>query len=71
MFIISPLLLAHYSVGGLGDSFYEYLLKGWLLHSQTDTDQREMYDAAASAIKEKLVQKKENLVYVAEMRGNR
>ncbi|XP_063712401.1 mannosyl-oligosaccharide 1,2-alpha-mannosidase IA-like isoform X2 [Symsagittifera roscoffensis] len=62
---------AHYSVGGLGDSFYEYLLKGWLLHSQTDTDQREMYDAAASAIKEKLVQKKENLVYVAEMRGNR
>ncbi len=62
---------AHYSVGALGDSFYEYLLKGWLLHSQTDAGQREMYDTAATAIKEKLLQKKEGFTYIAEMKGNK
>jgi len=27
----------------LGDSFYEYLLKSWLLSSKEDTDARDMY----------------------------
>ncbi|XP_075253941.1 mannosyl-oligosaccharide 1,2-alpha-mannosidase IA-like isoform X2 [Convolutriloba macropyga] len=62
---------AHYSVGALGDSFYEYLVKGWLLHSKIDSEQRVMYDSATAAIKEKMVQKKGDFTYVAEMRGNK
>ena len=62
---------AHYSVGALGDSFYEYLVKGWILHSKSDDTQRQEYDAAAKAIKNKLVQSKQGLTYVAEMKGNR
>ena len=36
----------HVSVGALGDSFYEYLLKQWLYSGKTDTTAREMYDEA-------------------------
>lgn len=38
---------AHISVGALGDSFYEYLLKSWLGTSKADTVARDMYYAAA------------------------
>ena len=31
------------SVGGLGDSFYEYLLKAWLMSDKTDTEAKKMY----------------------------
>lgn len=33
----------HVSVGGLGDSFYEYLLKAWLMSDKTDEEGRKMY----------------------------
>jgi mannosyl-oligosaccharide alpha-1,2-mannosidase len=33
-------------VGGLGDSFYEYLLKAWLMSDKTDTEARKTYDDA-------------------------
>lgn len=36
----------HTSVGGLGDSFYEYLLKAWLMSDKTDHEARKMYDDA-------------------------
>uniref|UniRef100_H2ZYJ6 alpha-1,2-Mannosidase n=1 Tax=Latimeria chalumnae TaxID=7897 RepID=H2ZYJ6_LATCH len=36
----------HTSVGGLGDSFYEYLLKAWLMSDRKDTEARKMYDNA-------------------------
>lgn len=36
----------HTSVGGLGDSFYEYLLKAWLMSDKTDTEARKTYDDA-------------------------
>ncbi|XP_009875880.1 PREDICTED: mannosyl-oligosaccharide 1,2-alpha-mannosidase IB-like, partial [Apaloderma vittatum] len=36
----------HTSVGGLGDSFYEYLLKAWLMSDKTDMEARKMYDDA-------------------------
>lgn len=44
----SHLLLSadHTSVGGLGDSFYEYLLKAWLMSDKTDTEARKTYDDA-------------------------
>lgn len=31
------------SVGGLGDSFYEYLLKAWLITDKTDEEGKKMY----------------------------
>ena len=37
---------AHISVGALGDSFYEYLLKSWIGTSKADTEARDMYYAA-------------------------
>ena len=46
----------HTSVGALGDSFYEYLLKVWLQSGKTDKVARDMYDFAmkvcASYVKE-------------------
>ena len=33
----------HISIGALGDSFYEYLLKSWLMTSKGDTEARDMY----------------------------
>lgn len=33
----------HVSVGGLGDSFYEYLLKAWLMSDKTDEEAKKMY----------------------------
>lgn len=33
----------HVSVGGLGDSFYEYLLKAWLMSDKTDEEGKQMY----------------------------
>lgn len=33
----------HVSVGGLGDSFYEYLLKAWLMSDKNDEEGKKMY----------------------------
>lgn len=33
----------HVSVGGLGDSFYEYLLKAWLMSDKADEEGRKLY----------------------------
>ena len=38
--------VAHSSIGALGDSFYEYLLKAWLQSDKADTEARHMYDEA-------------------------
>lgn len=35
--------LDHVSIGGLGDSFYEYLLKAWLMSDKTDKEGKKMY----------------------------
>ena len=36
----------HVSIGALGDSFYEYLLKAYLLSGKEDQQAKEMYDAS-------------------------
>lgn len=36
----------HVSVGALGDSFYEYLLKAWLQSNKTNLEALEMFHAA-------------------------
>lgn len=40
--VLSP-LADHVSVGGLGDSFYEYLIKSWLMSAKTDMEAKDMY----------------------------
>jgi len=40
--------LEHVSVGALGDSFYEYLLKAWIQSDKTDSEALEMYHAAVA-----------------------
>lgn len=62
----------HMSVGALGDSFYEYLLKAWIQSNGEDAKAREMYDSAISAIVKKLLQtSKGGLKYFAELKYDR
>jgi hypothetical protein len=35
----------HVSIGALGDSFYEYLIKAYLMSGKQDTEAKQMYDA--------------------------
>ncbi|XP_005895992.1 mannosyl-oligosaccharide 1,2-alpha-mannosidase IC isoform X1 [Bos indicus] len=60
----------HVSVGGLGDSFYEYLIKSWLMSAKTDMEAKDMYYEALEAIETHLVNVSPGgLTYIAEWRG--
>lgn len=60
------------SLGALGDSFYEYLLKSWLQSGQTDDDAREMFDEAMAAIlKHMIVTSPSGLIYTSDMKFDR
>ncbi|KAF7691971.1 mannosyl-oligosaccharide 1,2-alpha-mannosidase IA isoform X1 [Silurus meridionalis] len=60
----------HVSLGGLGDSFYEYLIKSYLMSDKMDEEAKRMYYSALEAIETNLVQKSSGgLTYVAEWRG--
>nr|XP_061609884.1 mannosyl-oligosaccharide 1,2-alpha-mannosidase IA [Phyllopteryx taeniolatus] len=60
----------HVSVGGLGDSFYEYLLKAWLMSDKTDDEAKKMYYDALQAIESSLMRKSSGgLTYIAEWKG--
>ena len=62
----------HTSVGALGDSFYEYLLKEWLRSGKTDTEAKSMFDAAALDIEQYLIKKSSSgLTYIAEWKYGR
>jgi len=43
------------SIGALGDSHYEYLLKQWLLNDKQNDQMREMYVTAVAGMQAKLV----------------
>ena len=43
VFVSVCLCAGHVSIGALGDSFYEYLLKSWLGTSKKDTEAYDMY----------------------------
>lgn len=47
----------HVSLGALGDSFYEYLIKSWIMSGKTDSLARKMYDDAMKAIDKHLIRK--------------
>lgn len=60
----------HVSVGGLGDSFYEYLLKAWLMSDRTDDEGKKLYYDAMKAIETNLMRKSSGgLTYIAEWKG--
>lgn len=60
----------HVSVGGLGDSFYEYLLKAWLMSDKTDEEGKKLYYDALQAIQTNLIRKSSGgLTYIAEWKG--
>ncbi|XP_069462708.1 mannosyl-oligosaccharide 1,2-alpha-mannosidase IA [Ambystoma mexicanum] len=60
----------HVSVGGLGDSFYEYLLKAWLMSDKTDEEAKQMYYNAVQAIEKHLIRKSNGgFTYIAEWKG--
>lgn len=62
----------HMSLGALGDSFYEYLLKAWLQSGQTDEDARQMYDDAMQAIVQHMIRTSAGgLTYVSDMKFDR
>ncbi|XP_031437328.1 mannosyl-oligosaccharide 1,2-alpha-mannosidase IA-like [Clupea harengus] len=60
----------HVSVGGLGDSFYEYLLKAWIMSDKTDEEGKKLYYDALQAIEKNLIRKSSGgLTYIAEWKG--
>ena len=62
----------HTSVGALGDSFYEYLIKEWLRSGKKDSVAKEMFDEAALDIEKHLVKKSASgLTYIAEWKYGR
>jgi len=58
------------SIGGMGDSFYEYLLKVWLQGGKKESRYRQMYDRAMKGIMDKLIHisRPNYLTYVAEIK---
>lgn len=63
----------HASLGALGDSFYEYLLKSWLLSGKKDEQARSMYENAMKAAEESMLRKTptSNLMYFGELKSGR
>lgn len=62
----------HASVGALGDSFYEYLIKAWLLSGKTDHLAKSMYDDAVKAIESQMVRKSSGgLTYIGDYKNSR
>jgi endoplasmic reticulum Man9GlcNAc2 1,2-alpha-mannosidase len=59
---------ARISLGARGDSYYEYLLKQWLLSGKTDEKMRQRYNGALEAIEKNLVRrsKPNNYLFIAE-----
>ena len=59
------------SLGAMGDSYYEYLLKVWLQGGRKEMKYRHMYDKAINGIFDKLVHmsRPSYLTYVTEMKN--
>jgi mannosyl-oligosaccharide alpha-1,2-mannosidase len=62
----------HTSVGALGDSFYEYLLKEWLRSGKRDRQAKKLFDEAAIDIENELIKTSPGgLTYIAEYKYGR
>ncbi|CAM9163978.1 unnamed protein product, partial [Discosporangium mesarthrocarpum] len=60
------------TLGALGDSFYEYLLKVWLQGGKTEATYRQMYDRAMDGVAEVLAKKSNpgGLTYISDWNGS-
>lgn len=57
------------SLGALGDSFYEYLLKAWIQSNKTDSTARQMYDNAMNGVVKNMIQRSPGgLIYASDMK---
>uniref|UniRef100_A0A1B6EGX0 alpha-1,2-Mannosidase n=1 Tax=Clastoptera arizonana TaxID=38151 RepID=A0A1B6EGX0_9HEMI len=62
----------HMSIGALGDSFYEYLLKAWLQSGREDKEARIMYDEAMQAIIQHMLRTSPGgLMYISDLKFER
>ncbi|KYB24855.1 mannosyl-oligosaccharide alpha-1,2-mannosidase IA isoform X1 [Tribolium castaneum] len=62
----------HMSMGALGDSFFEYLLKAWLQSNKEDNEARQMFDDAMQAVlQHMLFTSPSGLAYFAELKFDR
>ncbi|XP_045766071.1 mannosyl-oligosaccharide alpha-1,2-mannosidase IA-like isoform X1 [Maniola jurtina] len=62
----------HTSLGALGDSFYEYLLKAWLVTNNEDEQARMMFDEAMQPALDKMLRTSPSgLSYLAEVKYGR
>ncbi|XP_075216551.1 alpha-Mannosidase class I a [Lycorma delicatula] len=62
----------HMSMGALGDSFYEYLLKAWIQSGKEDQEARQMYDdAMQAAISHMLRTSQSGLLYFSDLKFDR
>ncbi|PSN45702.1 Mannosyl-oligosaccharide alpha-1 [Blattella germanica] len=62
----------HMSMGGLGDSFYEYLLKAWLQSGREDQEARQMYDDAIHYVLQHMLKVSPGgLTYISDMKFDR
>ncbi|XP_055693255.1 mannosyl-oligosaccharide alpha-1,2-mannosidase IA isoform X2 [Lutzomyia longipalpis] len=62
----------HMSLGALGDSFFEYLLKAWIQSGRGDQEARQMFDEAMPPIIEHMVRTSPGgLTYVSDMKFDR
>ncbi len=56
-------------MGGLADSFYEYLLKSWIQSGKTDQEAREMFDEAMKAMFKYMLQTSPGgLMYISDLK---
>ncbi|XP_044743597.1 mannosyl-oligosaccharide alpha-1,2-mannosidase IA-like isoform X2 [Chrysoperla carnea] len=62
----------HMSMGALGDSFYEYLLKAWIQSGYRDSSSRQTFDEAINAMLKHMLKTSPNgLSYFAELKYER
>lgn len=70
--MITPLFSDHMSIGGLGDSFYEYLLKAWIQSGKEDQEARQMYDDAMHNIMQHMLRiSPGGLTYISDLKFDR
>ncbi len=60
---------SHISWGGMGDSFYEYLLKYWLLTGKKHDKYKRMYLESVRGLTSTLVEESAGLTYVLKLEG--
>ncbi|KAL3276554.1 hypothetical protein HHI36_011929 [Cryptolaemus montrouzieri] len=62
----------HMSMGALGDSFYEYLLKTWIQSNKEDNEVRQMFDDAMESVFKHMLQTSTGgLMYFADLKFDR